>query len=359
MTLLIVYGFFAVLFSFLCSIWEAVLLSMPDSYVEIKTAENDPIAPLLKKLKDDIDEPLSAILSLNTIAHTVGAILVGKQAETVFADNGWTLFGIDVSFTGIVATIMTLAVLLLSEIIPKTIGANSWKRLAGFTANSLRVIIIIMKPLVFISRFITRQLKGSGHAKKVSREELTAMASMGSKEGLFKSGESQIITNLMRFHQLDVKSIMTPRTVVKIADESLSIEDFYNQNSTLPFSRIPIYDGSIDHITAYVLKDVILEKLIKKEGHLKLKDISRPILVVKEDQDIQSAFNLLLSKKEHIALATDKFGGMSGVVTIEDVIETLLGLEIVDELDDTVDMQALARQKWQERARNLGMLDDE
>lgn len=355
MTLLIVYGFFAVLFSFLCSIWEAVLLSMPDSYVEIKTAENDPIAPLLKKLKTDQSKFISAILSLNTIAHTVGAILVGKQAETVFGGSAWNLFGLNISFTGIVAAIMTLAILVLSEIIPKTIGANRWKDLAAFTANSLNIVIKVMKPLVFISSFIAED----NHEEKISREEFTAMANIGSKKGLFKSGESQIITNLMRFHQLDVKSIMTPRTVVKIADESLSIEDFYNQNSTLPFSRIPIYDGSIDHITAYVLKDVILEKLIKKEGHLKLKDISRPILVVKEDQDIQSAFNLLLSKKEHIALATDKFGGMSGVVTIEDVIETLLGLEIVDELDDTVDMQALARQKWQERARNLGMLDDE
>ncbi len=359
MILLLTFGFLAVFFSFLCSIWEAVLLSMPDSYVEIKASENDPIAPLLKDLKSEIDKPLSAILSLNTIAHTVGAIMVGKQAETVFGSNGFQLFGYEIPFTFIVATLMTLAVLFLSEIIPKTIGANNWKRLAGFTAKSLKMVITLMKPLVIVSQSVTKMLKGSGHSKKISREELSAMASMGSREGLFNSGESQIITNLMRFHILKTHSIMTPRTVVIAADEDLSIADFYNKNQNLSVSRIPIYKDKIDHITGYVLKDVLLECLIKNKGEQKLKNISREITIVTEDQDIQSVFNLLLSSREHIALVSDKYGGMAGIVTIEDVIETLLGLEIVDELDDTVDMQALAREKWEERARQTGLLNTE
>lgn len=356
MTLLLIFGFSAVFFSFLCSIWEAVLLSMPDSFVEIKASEGDPIAPLLKTLKSEIDKPLSAILSLNTIAHTVGAIMVGKQAETVFGNNGLNVFGYELPFTFIVATLMTLAVLFLSEIIPKTIGANNWKQLSTFTAKSLKIIIFLMTPLVAISQILTSKLKGSGHSKKISREELSAMATMGSREGLFNSGESQIITNLMRFHILKTHSIMTPRTVVVAADENLTIVDFYDKNPSLSVSRIPIYSDKIDHITGYVLKDVILECLIKNKGKQKLKDIARKITVVTEDQDIQSVFNLLLSTREHIALVSDKYGGMAGIVTIEDVIETLLGLEIVDELDDTVDMQALARKKWEERAKEAGLL---
>ncbi|MEZ4988373.1 MAG: CNNM domain-containing protein [Saprospiraceae bacterium] len=359
MTLLVLYATLAILFSFLCSIWEAVLLSMPDSYVEVQINQGNPAGPVLRELKKDIDRPLSAILSLNTIAHTVGAILVGKQAETYYGTGGLMVAGIEIPATGIVATLMTLGVLILSEIIPKTIGANNWKSLAGFTASSLRIITVAMHPLVVLSQFVTKKLKGKGHGGSISREEISALAQMGTREGVFLAGESKIIGNLMKFHTLETYSIMTPRTVVKAAKQELTVQQFYDQNTQLPFSRIPIFDGSKDHITGYVLKDVILDCLVKNNGSELLKNISRPITVVKEEQTIQDVFNHFLNSREQIALVVDDFGGMAGIVTFEDVIETLLGLEIVDELDSTEDMQTLARQNWEKRAKAMGILPEE
>jgi CBS domain containing-hemolysin-like protein len=329
---------------------------MPDSYVEVKASENDPIAPILKEMKSDVAKPLSAILSLNTIAHTVGAILVGDQAAAVFDKGGLNLFGLEISYTGIIATLMTLGVLLLSEILPKSFGASNWKRLAGFTAKSLKVVTYIMYPLVQMSKFVTDRIGGDPHGTKVSREELSAIAQMGTRDGVFHAGEFNIINNLMRFHLIETRSIMTPRTVVKAANQEMTIKAFYEANSELPFSRIPIYENTVDHITGFVLKDVVLESLILNQGDMKLSDIARPISIVKEDEHIQSVFNQMLSEKEHIALVVGKFGGMAGIVTFEDVIETLLGLEIVDEYDNTVDMQHLARQNWEKRAKQLGLI---
>ncbi|MEL7221424.1 MAG: CNNM domain-containing protein [Bacteroidota bacterium] len=358
MGLLVTYAILAIFFSFLCSVWEAVLLSMPDSFVEIKAAENDPIAPVLRELKDDVSKPLSAILSLNTIAHTVGAILVGDQAAAVFDTGGFNLFGIEVSYTGIIAAVMTLGVLLLSEIIPKSWGANNWKGLAGFTAKSLKIIMFLMYPLVRMSQFLTDRIGGDAHGAKVSRAEMSAMAQMGTRDGVFEAGEFKIIDNLMRFQEIETRSIMTPRTVVKAANQELTISEFYHANSKLPFSRIPVFEGSKDQITGFVLKDEILENLVLNKGSLLLKEIARPITVVKDDMDIKAVFNKLLSSKEHIALVVGQFGGMAGIITFEDVIETLLGLEITDELDNTVDMQNLARQNWEKRAKRLGLIEE-
>ena len=249
--------------------------------------------------------------------------------------------------------------LLLSEIIPKTLGANNWKGLALFTAKSLKIVTLLMTPLVWMSDFITRKMKGKGHGPQISREEISAMAYMGSKAGVFEMGESEIINNLMRFHLIETRSILTPRTVVKAADQEMTIAEFHAANPNLVFSRIPVYEHSIDHITGYVLKDVLLDSIIKQQGDKKLKEIARPITVVMEGQTIQSVFNHFLKTKEQIALVTGEFGGMTGIITFEDVIETLLGLEIVDEFDSTEDMQALARQKWERRARQMGLLGEE
>lgn len=358
MGLLIIIAVLAILFSFFCSIWEAVLLSMPDSYVEAQAATGTTNGKLLKQTKKDKEQHISAILSLNTVAHTVGAIMVGKQAETVFGSSGFEVFGISLSFTGIIAALMTLGVLLLSEIIPKTLGANNWKGLAVFTAKSLKYVTFSMRPLVWMSEFITKKMKGRGHGPQISREEISAMAHIGSKAGVFEIGESEIINNLMRFHLIETRSILTPRTVVKAANQDMTISAFHAANPNLVFSRIPVYEGSIDNITGYVLKDLLLDSIIKQQGDKQLKEIARPITVVKDDQTIQSVFNHFLRTKEQIALVIGQFGGMTGIITFEDVIETLLGLEIVDELDNTEDMQALARQKWERRAREMGLLDD-
>jgi CBS domain containing-hemolysin-like protein len=360
MTLLLLYAFFAIGFSFLCSIWEAVLLSMPASFVEIRLAEEHPAGKLLKQLKDDIDQPLSAILSLNTIAHTVGAILVGAQAHIYFGEENLVVGGYElpISSEGIIAILMTLAILVLSEIIPKTIGATYWRRLSTFTAQSLRYVMVAMWPLVALSQFITRKIKGGGNEQVVSRADFSAMAEIGQREGVFNPGESKIIGNLMRFHLIKARSIMTPRTVVKAANQALTVQEFYERNRELPFSRIPIFQDSKDHITGFILKDVVLESLVHQRNDLLLQEIGRPITIVQEAQSIQDVLNTLLGKREQIALVVDQFGGMAGIVTLEDVFETLLGLEIVDELDSVEDMQILARQNWEKRAKKLGLIKD-
>ncbi|MCB0639403.1 MAG: HlyC/CorC family transporter [Lewinella sp.] len=361
MTLLFLIALISIGFSFLCSVWEAVLLSMPASFVEIKLAEGHATGKVLKRLKDDIDKPLSAILSLNTLAHTVGAILVGAQAHGAFGEENIQIAGYELPLSpeAIVAAVMTLAILILSEIIPKTIGATYWRRLSGFTASSLRYVMIGMWPLVALSQFITRKLKGGSHEHIVSRADFSAMAEIGQREGVFNPGESKIIGNLMRFHLIKARSIMTPRTVVKAANQALTVQEFYDRNRELPFSRIPIFQDSKDHITGFILKDVVLEQLVHQQGDTLLSDIGRSITIVEEDQSIQDVLNTLLGKREQIALVVDTFGGMAGIVTLEDVFETLLGLEIVDELDSVEDMQILARQNWEKRAKKLGLIEEE
>jgi CBS domain containing-hemolysin-like protein len=328
--------------------------------VEIKLSEKGKIGKLLKSMKSDIDQPLSAILSLNTIAHTVGAIGVGALAEETFGSGNIRMFGYELPFSpeAVVAVAMTLAILILSEIIPKTLGATYWRKLTGFTVHSLSVIMIVMKPLVAMSRFITKRIKGTVHGQEISRADVAAMAKIGQRSGVFQPGESKIINNLMRFHKITAGAIMTPRTVVKVAEQDLSIESFYNENRNLVFSRVPIYEETLDDITGFILKDTLLESIINHKGDLLLKDIALPITIVNQSENIQQVFNHLMLERQQIALVIDEFGGMAGIVTMEDVIETLLGLEIVDEFDDTVDMQELARQNWENRARRIGLIEE-
>ena len=358
--LLFLFAFLSISFSFLCSVWEAVLLSIPSAHVEILLSEKHPIANNLKKLKSNIDQPLSAILSLNTIAHTVGAIGVGAVADETFGSGNVKIAGTEMPFSAeaVVAVVMTLAILILSEIIPKTIGATFWKRLTPFTVRSMNIVMMIMKPFVLMSQFITKKIKASSHEQAVTRADFSAMASIGQKDGVFDAGESKIIKNLMRFNEIEARSIMTPRTVVKAASEDLTIETFYKENPILPFSRIPIYQKAKDSVTGFVLKDVLLEAIIKGNGSKTLKDVSRPIIMVEENQKMQDLFNQLLSKNEHIAVVVDQYGGMAGILTVEDIIETLLGLEIVDELDSIEDMQQLARENWEKRAKRMGLIDE-
>ncbi len=361
--LLILFFILSITFSFLCSIWEAVFLSITPSYVELQQKEGTRVGLLLKKFKENVDLPLSAILTLNTIAHTVGAMGVGMQAEKLFDADKLTWLGITLPFSpeALIGALMTLAILILSEIIPKTLGANYWKRLTPFTVNSLNILIYALYPLVWLSQIITKKLKKDKDRSVLSRAEFTAMAEIGEKEGIFKQEESKIIRNLLRFNTIKAEDIMTPRTVVKAASQDKSIEDFYTHNKNLRFSRIPIYQESKDQITGFVLKDEILSNIISGEGERPLSSIAREIMIVNEQMVLPDLFNKLMEKREHIALVVDEFGGMSGIVTMEDVIETLLGMEIVDELDNIEDMQALARKNWEKRARNLGLigLDEE
>lgn len=362
MGLLITYALLSIIFSFLCSVWEAVLLSVPPSYVEIEAQKKSSTGLALKEMKDEIDRPLSAILTLNTIAHTVGAMGVGAAAATIWADSEplFVVPFIDLAVTEetIVAVVMTLAILLLSEIIPKTIGASYWKSLTGFTVNSLKVVMLILFPLVWLSQQLTKLLKSPGHGSVLSRQDFRAMADIGAKEGVIKARESRIINNLLTFNQIQAQNIMTPRTVVQAADEKMTIGKFYEYNPRLRFSRIPIYNQNKDQINGFVLKDEILENMIKQNEEAPLSNIRRDIMIVNGSMPMPELFNRLMEKREHIALVVDEFGGMAGIVTMEDVIETLLGMEIVDELDGTVDMQALARANWEKRAKALGIIED-
>lgn len=348
-TLLIAFLLVSIIFSFLCSVWEAVLLSITPSFTQMKVQEGDELAPTLKAFKENIDRPLAAILTLNTIAHTVGAIGVGAQATSIW--------GASIMATAVVPVLMTLAILILSEIIPKTIGANYWKELAGFTVRSLKLVMFLLAPLVFVSQLITKALKKDKKASVLSRADFGAMAELGSQEGVFDEGESNILRNLLRFKTIHAKDVMTPRTVMRTSAEQTSIRAFHDTHPNLRFSRIPLYETSADEITGYVLKDHVLRAIVDGNGDEPLSTLRRDVLVVKENFPIPELFSQFTAKREHIAIVVDQFGGTAGVVTMEDVIETLLGLEIVDEQDNTADMQALAREQWEKRAQNSGLME--
>lgn len=354
LTLLIIFFLVAILFSFLCSLWEAVLLSITPAYARIQMQQGSSIGRHLQEFKENIDKPLAAILTLNTIAHTVGAIGVGSQANAIWAETN------PIVTTLVVPVLMTLGILILSEIIPKTIGANYWKELAPFTVASLNFIMLLLAPLIWATQLITKVLKKDKDKSVLSRNDFLVMTEIGEQEGVFQSSESTIIKNLLRFHTVETKSIMTPRTVVKAAAEEMTLQAFHDQNAKLHFSRIPTYhEDSKDRVTGYFLKADMLTHLLEGNGDKPLSTIRRDITVVNESFPITDLYDRLLGKREHIALVVDDFGGMAGIATMEDVIETLLGLEIVDEFDNTDDMQTLARENWKKRAKVLGLTEEE
>ena len=357
MGLLVTFFFISIFFSFLCSILEAVLLSITPAYAGIQEQEETPIAKDLVRFKDDIDRPLAAILTLNTIAHTVGAIGVGSQATMLFGSTSLRIFGLSIiSWEALIAGVMTLAILILSEVIPKTIGANNWEKLTPFTVKTLKVMLFVLAPLIWLSQLITRNLKKDKDKSVLSRSDFVVMTDLGKESGALEENEQKIIQNLLRFSRVLVRDIMTPRIVVVAANESMTVREFHEEHEALPFSRIPIYRENADKITGLVLKDELLLKLVEDNDNILLKDIKRNIIIVHSALPIPDLLDMLILKKEHIALVVDEFGGMEGIVTMEDIIETLLGLEIVDESDNTEDMQALARKNWERRAKRMGIL---
>ena len=355
----LLFGFFfaSILFSFLCSILEAVLLSITPAYVGIQEQTDSHIAADLVRFKDDIDRPLAAILTLNTIAHTVGAIGVGSQAALIFGESMLEIAGVPIiSLEALIAGLMTLAILIFSEVIPKTIGANNWEALTPFTIASLKIMLVVLAPLVWTSQYITRHLKKDKDEPVLSRTDFLAMAKLGKESGVLEESEQTIIHNLLRFSKVLVKDVMTPRIVVNTASEEITVREFQNVNSNLPHSRIPVYREKNDNITGYVLRDDILLNLAETQDHILLKALRRDIVVVHRTVPIPDLLDTFLIKKEHMAMVVDEFGGMEGIVTMEDIIETLLGLEIVDESDNEADMQALARSNWERRAKRLGII---
>lgn len=351
-SLLITFFFLAIVISFLCSMWEAVLLSITPSYAQIKLKEGSRVGKRLQVFKENIDRPLAAILTLNTIAHTVGAVGVGNQASKIWADTNPLI----TSF--IVPVVMTLAILVLSELIPKTIGANFWKELASFTVKSLSLVITFLFPLVWFSQFITKALKKDKSKSVFSRMDFLAMAEVGAAQGVFEEHESELISNLLKFNTIRAEDVMTPRVMVKAVQRDMTIGQVYQANRDTHFSRILLFRGeTIDNITGYILKDELLTNLVENRKNEPVHALERKIITVQESFPILELFNRFLKHREHIALVAGEFGGMSGIVTMEDVIETLLGLEIVDENDRVEDMRILARKNWQKRAKSLGLLE--
>ncbi|WP_235935265.1 CNNM domain-containing protein [Candidatus Laterigemmans baculatus] len=346
---LLLYFIFSIGFSFLCSIAEAVLLSVTPSFIVTLRESKPAAAERLAKLKENIDRPLAAILSLNTIAHTVGAAGVGAEAARLYGNQA----------VGIASAVMTLLILVLSEIIPKTIGALYWRWLSPLVGLLVDWLILLLYPLVWLSEQLTKILSGGQVSHAVTREELMAMAEIGAKEGLLDINESKVLGNLMRFRHVAVADIMTPRTVMIAFEQQSTVGEFYEKQSEVPVSRLPIFAGKLDDVTGFVLKSDLLLAQARGEEDRPLSDFRRDLPAVMETTPLPDLMEMLLDRRGHIAIVVDEYGSVSGLVTLEDLVETLLGLEIVDEHDRSVDMQQLARQRWEERARKHGFFREE
>lgn len=349
MALLFAYLALALVVSFLCSIMESVLLSTPPSFLMVQQDKGRSWAKAFLDLKTNIDKPLSAILSLNTVAHTIGAAGVGSQAVKVFGEASF----------GIVSAILTLLILVFTEIIPKTIGARYCRQLSFFSYYTLKGMIFLTYPLVLMSSSLSKLFSGAHKEKTTSREEIAALASIGQEEGLFSDKENRIIQNIIKLQSLKVTDVMTPRVVLAIADESLLLSDFLKSKNYLRFSRIPVFSGKEENITGYVFRQEVFENLAEDRHHLKLKDVRRSILVFPKSLGLVTAWEKLLEKKEHLALIVDEYGGIDGIVTMEDIIESLLGLEIVDEKDTIADMQKYARERWKRRQAKYQLMESD
>ncbi len=345
MLMLALYITLALGVSFLCSIAEAVLLSVTAPHIALLESEQKSSGPLLRRLKDDVNQPLAAILTLNTIAHTVGAAGAGAQAASIFGNE----------YLGIASAILTLLILVFSEIIPKTLGAHYWRQLAPITAWCLRLLIWALYPFVKLTELLTRNLTEGPTLRGVNRNELIALAESGGLNGDLAVKESAIMQNLLRLRDMPAKSVMTPRTVVFSIPHDLSVGCFVQQFEDKSFSRIPVYQGDVENVIGFVLRNDLLLAEAHDQSARQIVEFLREIPKFLETMDLSQAFDLFLKKQTHIMLVVDEFGGMSGILTLEDVLETMLGLEIVDEFDPAVDMQVVARGQWERRAKKLGL----
>jgi len=344
--LLLTYVLLALVVSFLCSIAEAALLSVTPSFIAGLHETRPRLERDLRRLKQEkIDQSLAAILTLNTIAHTVGAIGAGSKATAVFG-SAWF---------GAFSAIMTLLILFLSEIIPKTLGAVYWRQLARPTALFIRGLILLLYPLIRASDSLTRLIARDQAIHVFSRDEFLALAGIGKRAGQIEESELRVLRNLFRFGSLTAHDVMTPRTVMVALRQELTVADALEAESLGPFSRVPIYGTGIDDVTGWVLKNDLLLSMARGDADAKLGSFRREIRAVAPSMPLSGLLELLIRHREQIVLVVDEHGGVDGLVTLEDVVETLLGMEIVDEQDTAVDMRAVARQQWEKRAHRLGL----
>ncbi|MDP0499125.1 MAG: hemolysin family protein [Verrucomicrobiota bacterium JB022] len=333
MTLLILYLTLAVAVSFLCSILEAVLLSLTPSFISATKEAGKRSGKMLDDLKRDVDRPLAAILSLNTIAHTVGAAGVGAQAHVVF-------HSVPVS---VISGVLTLIILVFSEIIPKTIGATYWRALAVSSAYCIHWLTILLWPLVVLSQGISKMLRPGKAEAAISRDEMFAMAELGHQEGVIDSSDAQALRSIVQFQTLKVHDVFTPRTVAVILKSRCTVREVMDQTPDLTYSRYPVMSEG-DTIAGYVLKSDILVAAANDEWDRPIDDFVRKVLVMPENLTLKRAFSRFLRQRDHLAVVVDEFGSFAGVLTLEDVIESLIGHEIMDEADDVEDLRELARQ---------------
>ena len=346
-SLIYIIMFAAIAISALCSTLEATLLSTPLSYITGLEEQGAKGAQRLKRLKQNPDRPISAILCINTIANTVGASLVGSLAAQVY----------DSTIVGVLSTIFTLAILIFSEIIPKTIGTSYWRSLALPASVIINAMIFISFPLVWILEHLQRLISSRSTQVSVSREDISAMVSVATEEEVIETEEKKMIQNLLKLDEITAHEIMTPSSVVEMAEGQMTIREFYD--SELTHSRILVYDDdNSDYVIGYVRRQAVLEKMAEDKFSTTIREISRPIISYSEEEPVGNIWEKFLEKKEHISAIIDEYGTFRGIVTMEDVIETMIGQEIVDETDEVVDMQEYAKEQW-EKAQELIIKGDD
>jgi len=340
MSTLLGYFFLAIGVSFICSALESVILSVTHSHIGTLVKTNQRSGKLLQHLKDDVNRPLAAILTINTIANTVGAAGVGAQALQVFGSSG----------VASITAILTFCILIFSEIIPKTIGAIYWRRLASPSAYIIRILMVITFPFVWISQAVSRRMnRDEDEIKKVSREEIAVMAEMGEDEGSIDEQESDIIENLFRLKKMHIEEILTPRSVIFAFEDSKTVGQIMENNEDINFSRIPVFHDNIDDILGIVYKDKLLETMADDHFEKTLSQILEPVDTVFEKQTVENVLNKFTKNRSHMFIVKDEFGGTTGIVTLEDCIETLLGVEIMDESDEVADMRELAKDQLRKK----------
>ena len=348
MELLLLFLFGAMTISFLCSVLESVLMTTTYSYINLREEEGYGPASLMKAYKDDTSRPLAAILSLNTIANTIGAAGVGMQATQVFGSKWF----------GLVSACVTLLILIFGEIIPKVFGTTYWRQLMGFTARTIHALIYILYPFVKLVELITRAFPENEDDPTVSREEVLAMVNVGEEEGVVDEDENKIFTNLMRLDSIHAYDVMTPRVVAKTAPENMTLRAYYDNDEYDHFSRIPLYKPEApEYITGYVLRNDALEELTEDHFRKTLGGIKRSLPAFDQDMTLGTIFDSMLKQKSQIAQIIDEYGMFVGILTLEDIIETIFGLEIIDENDTVIDMQQYARERWEQRQKKYKKLD--
>lgn len=343
MTILIILCVTTIGISFLCSMLEAVLLTSTSAYIGVLVKENKRSAKLLEHLKENIDRPISAILTLNTLSHTLGSAAIAYQIQSIYGQEAVTLASV----------ILTFSILIVSEIIPKSIGASHWKALIPFTAYTIQLMVLCLYPLVILSEWLGQLFSKNSEDPEVTREEILMTAEMGAEEGTLKGKESNIIKNLLMLDKIYVSDIMTPRSVFFALDDENTVEEVFAKHRPLRFSRIPVYSGSLDNITGMTYRYKIHEALSNDQHDKKIGEMVTPISSIPERMTVSQVLDFFIKEKEHIALAVDEYGIVAGLVSLEDAVETLLGVEIVDELDSVEDMRKFALEQWQLRKQKL------